>query len=83
MIPTKGDKIVTETKQRWQLISSHTARRSGATNLYNTKRLSTGDIMSITGHSSEKSLMRYIRNTKEDIANNIAGDIYFKKWKNL
>lgn len=79
MIPTKGDKIVTETKQRWQLISSHTARRSGATNLYNTKRLSTGDIMSITGHFSEKSFMRYIRNTKEDIANNIAGDIYFKK----
>lgn len=35
--------------------------------------------MSITGHSSEKSFMRYIRNTKEDIANNIAGDIYFKK----
>lgn len=76
---SKGANSITETKEKWQLISTHTARRSGATNLYNTGRIPIRQIMSITGHTTEKSFMRYIKTSKEDIANNMLGDLYYKK----
>lgn len=76
---TKGGKLVTETKSKWELISSHTARRSAATNLYLTGRLKTYEIMSLTGHSSEKNFFRYIKITTDDKAKAIAGDVFFKK----
>lgn len=75
----RGGQIHSITKQRWQLISSHTARRSGATNLYNTGRLRLSDISAITGHTTEKSLMRYIKNSKYETARQIAGDNFFRK----
>lgn len=46
------------TYQKWELISSHTCRRSFATNFYGA--IPTGDIMHVTGHASEKQLMEYI-----------------------
>jgi integrase len=76
---TKGGIIVTEIKEKWELISSHTARRSGATNLMRTGRLSVNDIMKITGHTSEKSFMRYVKTSKEDNAKQMAGDNFFRK----
>lgn len=76
---TKGGNVVTETKNKWELVSSHTARRSGATNLYKTGRMKIQDIMRITGHTTEKSFMRYVRTTKEDTAMQMAGDDFFKK----
>lgn len=48
-------------------ISSHTARRSFATNLY-LEGFPTLDIMKITGHSTEKAFMKYIRFNKLDAA---------------
>jgi integrase len=44
------------------LISTHTARRSFATNAYLAGQ-QTLNIMAITGHSTEKSFNRYIRVT--------------------
>lgn len=76
---TKGGKLITEVRQKWELISSHTARRSAATNMKLTGRFSTGEIMSFTGHTTERSLNRYLKITAEDNAKNIAGDNYFKK----
>ena len=76
---TKGGKMVTDTKEQWELMSSHTARRSGATNMYLTGRMKTFEIMSLTGHTSEKNFFRYIKVTKEDIAKSISGDIFFRK----
>jgi integrase len=76
---TRGNEVVTEIKEKWQLISSHTARRSGATNLMRTGRLGIQEIMQITGHTSEKSFKRYIRTTKEDNARHLAGDNFFRK----
>lgn len=76
---TVGGELRSITKKRWELISSHTARRSGATNLYNTGRVRLGDIMAITGHTTEKSLMRYIRNSKSETARQISGDNFFRK----
>ena len=75
---TKGGKLVTETKEKWQLVSSHTARRSAATNLYLTGRMKTYEIMQLTGHTTEKNFFRYIKITKEDVSRSIAGDNFFR-----
>lgn len=75
---TQGGEIKCVTKPKYELISSHTARRSFATNMYQTKRMSAFDIMSITGHSTEKSFFKYIKVTKEDTVKQIAGDCFFR-----
>ena len=75
---TRGGKNTTETKQKWELVSSHTARRSAATNMYLTSRMKTYEIMQITGHTTEKSFFRYIRVSSKNIANQIANDNFFK-----
>lgn len=54
-------------KKKWQLVRSHTARRSFATNMY----LKCGDahlVMSITGHTTEENFLKYICVTKEQNA---------------
>lgn len=76
---TRGGKMVTETHEKWQLISSHTARRSAATNMYLTGRMKTYEIMAVTGHTTEKSFFRYIRVSQESISQQLANDPYFKK----
>lgn len=76
---TRGGNLVTETHPKWKLISSHTARRSAATNLYLTGRLKTYEIMAITGHTTEKSFFKYIKVTNEDISKHVAGDSFFRK----
>lgn len=76
---TKGGKLVTVTKEKWELISSHTARRSAATNMYMTGRMKTFEIMKLTGHRSEQNFFRYIRLTSEDTARAISGDSFWKK----
>ncbi len=76
---TKGGKLTTDTKQKWELISSHTARRSAATNMYLTGRLKTFEIMALTGHTTEKSFFKYIKVTNEDISKTISGDNFFRK----
>jgi site-specific recombinase XerD len=59
----KGGKNIEENVERWKMISSHTARRSFATNAYErgTPVLS---IMAITSHSTEKAFMAYIKTSK-------------------
>ena len=51
--------IVRETKKKYQLISSHSARRSFAT-INTLRNISRGKILRATGHSSEKAFNRYI-----------------------
>jgi integrase len=74
----KGGKLITETKEKWELISSHTARRSAATNMYLTGRFKTFEIMCITGHTTEKNFFRYIKITNENLVSHIKSDSYFK-----
>lgn len=52
-------RLVSQTYEKWQLISSHTARRSFATNLY-LQTKSAQMVMSITGHRTEENFRRYI-----------------------
>jgi integrase len=75
---TRGGRIINVSKPKWQLISSHTARRSAATNMYKTGRMSTYDIMALTGHKTEKSFFRYIKITQEAAVKRIAGDDFFR-----
>lgn len=51
----------------WQSVSSHTARRSFATNYY-LQGFPTIDLMKITGHKTEKAFLKYIRVSKLDVA---------------
>lgn len=76
---TKGGQLYTVTREKWELISSHTARRSAATNLYLTGRMKTLEIMRLTGHKTESNFFRYIRLTSEDTARSISGDMFFRK----
>ena len=76
---TKGGDLRTVTKEKWQLISSHTARRSAATNMYLTGRMKTLEIMRLTGHRTESNFFRYIRLTNDDTARSISGDMFFRK----
>jgi integrase len=52
--------------QKWELITTHTARRSFATNAFKSG-IQAMQIMKITGHSSENSFKKYIKiNGKEN-----------------
>jgi integrase len=53
---------------KWKLISSHTCRRSFATNFYALKEYPTPLLMSITGHSTEKMFLKYIGKSANDYA---------------
>jgi len=60
-------------RPKYELISSHTSRRSGATNLYKLGVLSNMEMRSITGHQSEKVFENYIRVSLSEQAQ-IVGD---------
>jgi integrase len=59
---TKAGAKVYENYRKYELISTHTARRSFATNAYLAKQQPL-NIMAVTGHLTEKSFNRYIRVT--------------------
>ncbi|WP_316827848.1 site-specific integrase [Pedobacter miscanthi] len=52
--------------QKWQLVSTHTARRSFATNLYGLVPNNT--IMAITTHKTEAAFLRYLRKSNDEHA---------------
>jgi len=67
----KGGKKIQTTIPKHKLIGSHTARRSFATNENAAGDLDTGEIMTLTGHKSEKSFYKYIRETPKEKAERI------------
>jgi integrase len=62
----------------WQCISSHTARRSFATNYY-LQGFPVIDLMKITGHRTDVSFMKYIKVTKLDAAKRLSAHMK-KRW---
>ena len=62
-----GGKIVIEEKKKYELISSHTARRSFATNLY-LRCKDTQLVMNFTGHTTEENFRKYICISKAEKA---------------
>lgn len=62
-----GGKMVETVYKKHDLIKTHTARRSGATNLFK-MGYAPLEIMKITGHTSEITFMKYIKVSKEENA---------------
>jgi integrase len=63
----RGGKKNQVKKRKFELITTHTARRSLITNLH-LKGISISNIMAISGHKTESSLIRYIRSSASDRA---------------
>ena len=74
---TKGGRKESIWLPKYRFVSSHTARRSGATNMYKAGILSRY-IMMITGHKSESSFRKYIRITKLENAETLADNPFFR-----
>lgn len=74
---TKAGKKLTKTKPKYSLITSHTARRSFATNAYKND-VPVIAIMKITGHRTERSFMKYIKVSKQENAEQLANHPFFK-----
>ncbi|RAJ95425.1 site-specific recombinase XerD [Larkinella arboricola] len=64
---TKGGLKQTRYLEKWELVTTHTARRSFATNAFLAK-VPTVSIMKITGHKSEAVFLRYIKISSEQNA---------------
>ncbi|WP_423148037.1 site-specific integrase [Rubrolithibacter danxiaensis] len=73
----QGGRKTNESFLKYQLLTTHTARRSFATNAY-LADIPSMDIMKITGHRSERSFIKYIRVTQEQNANRLINHPFFK-----
>ena len=62
---TKNGLRVTKKVEKYKLITTHTARRSFATNMYK-RGIPANVIMAITGHKTEKMFLKYIRATQNE-----------------
>lgn len=70
-------------KYKYELVTSHTARRSKATNMYLQGRLDTDQMMSITGHEKREVFEEYIKVQKLERAKMIAKQLKEGKGKVL
>jgi integrase len=73
---TEGGKRIDTIIPKYELMSSHTARRTFATNAH-LSGLSERDIMMITGHKTTTSFYRYIRSNPMQSAIKIANHDFF------
>lgn len=72
-----GGRNVQETHKKYELVCSHTARRSFATNAYKAG-VPTIAIMKITGHTKESTFLKYIKVSAEENAAMLAEHPFFK-----
>lgn len=70
MVETKGGNKTTVKYEKYKLIHSHTARRTGATLMY-LAGMDVYDIMKITGHSSPNMLKKYIKADQLEVVDKI------------
>ena len=73
---TRGGITAPITLPKHELIKTHTARRTGCTLMYKAK-IKPIDIMKISGHSSERVFLTYIRLNEEETAENLSKHPYF------
>ena len=67
------------TRPKYELIHTHTARRTGATLMY-LAGMDVFNICSVTGHSSISMLKKYIKADDLDRARLISSDAAFALW---
>ncbi|MDR1372565.1 MAG: site-specific integrase [Dysgonamonadaceae bacterium] len=77
MTRTEGGKLVTTHFEKWEQVSSHTGRRSFCTNMYR-RGLPALMIMSISGHKTENSFLKYIK-----VKQNEHAEMMKKAWENI
>lgn len=75
-IEYKGLERIETPAPKYEMISTHTARRSFATNLANLG-YSLHQIRLLTGHSSEKQLIQYLKTNSFDNAVNVSNSEFF------
>ena len=73
---TRGGMVEKSVLPKFKLISTHTARRSFATNAF-LADIPAISIMKITGHKTERSFMAYIRITQEENADKLLTHPFF------
>ena len=73
---TKGGQIRTETFKKYELICTHTGRRSFCTNAYRAGVVAQ-DIMAISGHKTERSFMLYLKLGESQKAEKIGEHPFF------
>jgi integrase len=73
---TRGGIVEKSVVPKFKLISTHTARRSFATNVY-LADVPAISIMKITGHKTERSFMAYIRISQEENADKLLTHPFF------
>lgn len=73
---TRGGKRIESVNPKYKFITSHTARRSGATNMY-LAGVDLKFIQDILGHSKIEQTIRYIKVTAEDNAKRLIDHPYF------
>lgn len=73
---TEGEVITERTAPKYTLVTTHTCRRSGATNMY-LAGIPSISIMKITGHTTERSFLKYIRISQEENARLLASHPFF------
>lgn len=73
----RGEKTTVETHRRWELISTHTARRTGATLLYKSG-LPIAVCRFVTGHTTDQMFLNYLKISKEEGAKLLAKSDFFK-----
>lgn len=73
---TKGGIRREVARAKWERITTHTARRSFASNCYR-DGIPARTIMAVTGHQTEQAFMRYIRLTNEEHADIMARSSLF------
>lgn len=74
---SEGEKHITEVKPKYELVTSHTARRTGATLLYQSG-VPASSCMMLTGHRKESTFFKYIKTTKEENAEMLKGAAFFQ-----
>ena len=57
---------------RYACVTSHTARRSGITNMYLSQKYTIVQMMHVSGHKTQKTFMDYIKLSSDEIADEIA-----------
>ncbi len=74
---TIGGRKLKQTHPKYELIKTHTARRSFCTNAYLMK-MDCLDIMAVSGHTSEANFLKYIKVTRHERAKRIAEHAFFQ-----
>lgn len=79
-VALNGEKV-----EKWTAISSHTVRRSMATNMFMSGDLNIYTIRQITGHRSEASFMKYLKLNGRDSARMASQSKFFSEdtWTSL